>query len=232
MKIYYRISDGSYKKNRLENATKQNCLSNFINEFDKDDCEIIIFADNVSDDTFTWLTSDYPHLQIARTKYGSSAGSFRGVFQDALDKKGNDSSIIYFLEDDYFHSPNSKNILLEGIEKADYVSLYDHPDKYVNKSDGGNPLVENGGEITRVILTESTHWKLTNSSTMTFASKIKTLWDDRDIWRKYTQGSYPRDFDAFMELRKKGRSLITPIPGYSTHCEVEWLSPFTDWRKI
>jgi hypothetical protein len=45
-------------------------------------------------------------------------------------------------------------------------------------------------------------------------------------------GHYPRDFDMFLELRENGVSLMTPIPGYSTHGETNWLSPLTDWSVI
>jgi hypothetical protein len=36
----------------------------------------------------------------------------------------------------------------------------------------------------------------------------------------------------FMALRKKGRVLITPLPGYSTHGVSSWLTSLTDWEKI
>jgi hypothetical protein len=72
---------------------------------------------------------------------------------------------------------------------------------------------------------------MTNSTTMTFAAKVKTLKEDEEILRKYTSGSYPRDFEMFLELRDKSRSLITPIPGYATHGETAWLSPLTDWKE-
>jgi hypothetical protein len=36
----------------------------------------------------------------------------------------------------------------------------------------------------------------------------------------------------FLDLRDKGRSLITPLPGYSTHGETAWLTPLIDWSKI
>ena len=68
---------------------------------------------------------------------------------------------------------------------------------------------------------------------MTFASKVSTLKEDESILRKWTNmGHYPRDFDMFMELRDSGKSLMTSIPGYSTHGETDWLSPLTDWGTI
>jgi hypothetical protein len=163
-----------------------------------------------------------------------NAKSFQIVYEtvcDAYDKnKIPDNTPIYFVEDDYLHLPNSYKVLMEGLERADYCSLYDHNDKYMDPSP--NKYITEGGEETKVILTKSTHWKLTNSTTMTFASTAKILREDKDIWMKWTQGSHPMDFDAFIELRNKGRTLITPIPSYSTHTETMWLAPLIDWSKI
>lgn len=63
---------------------------------------------------------------------------------------------------------------------------------------GGNPQIENGGEITRLVRTEHFHWKLTNSTTMTFGSKGSTIKKDKQIWEKYLLTSYPRDYDTFV----------------------------------
>jgi hypothetical protein len=67
---------------------------------------------------------------------------------------------------------------------------------------------------------------------MTFAAKVKTLREDENILREFTNQIYPRDFDMFLKLRDNGRSLITPIPGYSTHGETKWLSPLINWNDI
>jgi len=45
-------------------------------------------------------------------------------------------------------------------------------------------------------------------------------------------GKCPRDFDMFIHLRKEGRSLLTPIPGYSTHGDIYYLSPLDNWEYI
>ena len=227
MKIYYRLSDHGYQKTKPDYIDNEKCLTNFISVFGKDDIEII--ADNVEDKTYEWLSS--LDLNVERTKLGSGAQSFNYVLDKAV--KLDDDTIVYFVEDDYLHLPTARDILIEGINVgSDYVALYDHPDKYINGNQGGNPFIEDGGEVTKVFRSESCHWKLTNSTTMTFASRVKTLKEDLGIMKTWTIGTYPDDFKMFLELRENGRTLITPLPGYSTHGETQWLSPFTDWSKV
>jgi len=224
MKLIYRISDAGYNKVKPSYIGNENCLSNATKVFDQ--VEWLVIADNTSSPTDEMI-SKY-QSNITKVSVGHGAGTFNLALTEAL--KLNDNEIVYFLENDYLHKPNSLEILLEGFDiGADYVALYDHPDKYI---DGANPYVEGGGEVTKVFLSKSCHWKLTNSTTMTFAAKVKTLRQDEEILRSFTQGSYPRDFEMFLALRDKGRSLITPIPGYATHGETAWLSPLTNWDDI
>jgi len=227
MKVLYRISDGSYKKERFTHATKKGCLENFLKHFPSE--EITIYADNVKDETYDWIMSY--GMDVVRTNGGSSAAGFRIVFDEAL--KLPENEVVYFVEDDYLHLQNSRSVLLEGLERSHYVSLYDHMDKYIPANMGGNPFIDNdAAEVTKVLLTKTTHWKLTNSTTMTFAVKVSTLKEDEGIWRKYTSGTHPHDFKCFLELRGMGRSLTTPIPGYSTHCEPRWAAPLIDWNSV
>jgi hypothetical protein len=144
-----------------------------------------------------------------------------------------DDEVVYFLEDDYLHLDGSRTALLEAIDRADYVTLYDAPDKYVPARMGGNPYIEDdGADPTRVILTKSRHWRLTNSTTMTFATRVKTLREDNDVWKQFTEGNHPHDFQAFLALRAKGRALLSPIPTLSTHCEPAWAAPLVDWSLV
>lgn len=227
MKVLYRISDGSTPKEKFRNATKKYCIENFLKEFPKE--EVIIYADNVKDETFQWITD--LGCDTVRTNGGSSAAGFRIVFDEAL--KLSDDEIVYFVEDDYLHMTNSRQVLLEGLERVNYVSLYDHLDKYMLPAYGGNPYIgDDAAEETKVFLTKHSHWKLTNSTTMTFATTVKVLREDEEVWRKHSTGICPRDFDAFIELREKGRTLATPLPGYSTHCDVQYPSPLIDWETV
>ena len=225
MKIIYRISDAGYSKVKPGYISNEKCLRNAVEVFR--DADWLVIADNCSPETLT-MVEGITDCNIEIVSVGHGAGTFNLALDEALTY--DDNEIVYFLENDYLHKQNSGKVLLEGFNVGyDYVALYDHPDKYIN---GANPYVEDGGEVTRVMLSESCHWKITNSTTMTFAAKVKTLREDEGILRKYTLGEYPRDFEMFLALREKEHGLITPIPGYSTHGETAWLSPLTDWSKI
>jgi hypothetical protein len=237
MRVLYRISDNSYKdKNKLPNATKRRCLQNFMVQWPID--EVIIFMDKCIPETEQFLTeyAELCNLKLISINEGSSAQSFSFVVDYAL-KHFSDDEIVYFVEDDYFHIDYSRQVLLEGIERADYVTLYTHPDKFIPASHGGNPLIGDfGGEETVVIRTKNSYWMLTNSTTLTFATTVGTLREDYEIWKQFCfnthEQTYPRDFDCFLKLREKGRSLIMPLPAFATHTEIAWLSYDVDWEGI
>jgi hypothetical protein len=233
MKIYYRISNNSYRKNRLSNATKENCLENFLHHFNRPENQINIIADNVTDVNLSKFIDSILSDTCKRENTAlNNAHSFRHCLHRAFNE-AIDSELVYFAEDDYLYTTGSFNVLKEGLSISNYVTLYDHPDKYIDGADGGNPQIENGGEITRLVKTETTHWKLTNSTTMTFGTTGATIKKDINIWNKYLETSYPKDYDAFCELIQiHGRSLISCIPGRATHSEIPWLSPFTNWELI
>jgi len=229
MKIIYRISDAGYNKVKPNYINNERCLKNAVEVFK--DAEWSIIADNISVETDNMIQNYISKNYITYVSVGHGAGTFNLALDEAL--KCDDNEIIYFIENDYLHKPKSQKILKEGFGLgASFVALYDHPDKYLDPSQGGNPYCEGSAEDTRVYLTDSCHWKITNSTTMTFAAKVKTLKKVEPILRKWTNESHPNDFQMFLELRENNELLITPLPGYSTHGETAWLTPLTDWSKI
>lgn len=230
MNIFYRISDIGYQKIKPSYINNENCLKNFCNVFSKYLGTMCVIADNISYET-TDMIKRYIKTDIVHTSIGNGAGTFNLALDKALLLPENE--IIYFIENDYLHKFDAPQVLLEGLSlNPSFITLYDHPDKYLDPSQGGNKFCEGKAENTRVYLTESCHWKITNSTTMTFAAKVATLKKYEHILRKWTQGSHPNDFQMFIELMKEEAFLISPIPGYSTHGETAWLSPLTDWSQI
>ena len=228
MKVIYRISDTGYNKVKPEYIENESCLANAVATFGSNN--FLVIADNVSKETDEMIQKYVTKSDIVYVNVGHGAGTFNLALSIALD--WDEDEIVYFLENDYLHKPESNTILEEGFKLgASFVSLYDHPDKYLDPSKGGNPYCTGGAEDTRVYLTDNCHWKITNSTTMTFAAKVSTLERVEDILRKHTSGTHPNDFQMFLELRQKGELLITSIPGYSTHGETAWLSPLTNWEN-
>lgn len=210
MKLFYRISDKSYEKPKLPGANKEICLMNFVSVF-KDfifnESNLTIIADRCDRKTIGMLNSS--GFNVVITDKGN-AGSFLVAMQMALDFS--DDEIVYFCEDDYLHLHNSCKLINEGLKRSDYVTLYDHPDKYTRHY--------NGGEYSKVIKTDSSHWRFTASTCMTFATKIKTIREDKDIWLEHTSGNHPWDHKIFVDLGKKGRKLAVSIPGAACHTDL------------
>lgn len=228
MHVIYRISEGGYPKEKPNYINNKNCFENALRTFNKAYWWVI--ADNVSDETKEYLNSKVKTVEYVNVGHG--AGTFNLALDFALNIP-NTYEVVYFLENDYLHKPEADKILEDGVVDMgfDYVTAYDHPDKYLNPIEGGNPFCSGRAEDTRVYLGEYCHWKLTNSTTMTFASKVKTLKEDEDVLRKWTKETHPFDFQMFMELKQRGRRLASSIPGFATHGETDWLSPLTNWKQ-
>ena len=68
---------------------------------------------------------------------------------------------------------------------------------------------------------------------MSFATFVYRLKEDYELLKKYSSNNITDSYGFFTELlQTKQISTVSSIPGYSTHCEAAWLSPYTDWEKI
>ena len=166
-----------------------------------------VVADRCSDETLNMIKST--GLPVVNTDLGN-AGSLRFALELALE--GSDEDLVYFCEDDYLHLDKAPKLLEEGIRRAEYVTLYDHPDKYTSLYDGG--------EVSKVIKTASSHWRYTVSTCMTFGCRVRTLREDMEIWREFTAGPHPHDHFIFSKLREKRRRLAVCIPGAACHTDL------------
>jgi len=231
VKIYYRLSnlEAGISKKKIANATKKHCLENTIKVFGLNN--ITIMGDRLNDETREFV--EKLGLRLLLVDNGSGSGTFRDALDQAI-KENQDNDIVYLLEDDFLHNTNSAEKLLEPLRVYDcYATLYDHPDKYINATEGGNPFIKGGGEDTKLFKTETHHWKITNSTVMSFAARVSRLKQDYDLLMKYSKGHITDSFNFFCELRQtKGIPVVSSVPGYSTHCESSWLSPFTDWELV
>jgi hypothetical protein len=229
MKIFYRLvpQPAREAKGKLEGATKMGCLYNFLQEFGRD--EVVVLGDTLDEETRREVRG--LGLQLHDNRFKSGGFNFLAGLDLALG--GRDNEDVYLVEDDFVHRPEARDVLLDGLSMgAAYVTLYDHPDKYVSPAAGGNPKVRHGGESTRLLLGSRCHWKVTNSTVMTFAAKVGQLRRDARVIRKYCQGMYPADHAMFRRLSWRGSRVISSVPGYATHAVLQWLTPLVDWNAF
>lgn len=204
--------------------TKKQCFESFYEEFKGE--KIVVIVDNSTDESFDFFKT-FSLFGLIRTSLGNGASAY---FAMEYATENFSDEILYFAEDDYLYkSKKCATLIKEGLELSDYCSLYDHGDKYKNFNSQSNPLLKDVGESTILFRTQSSHWKYTNSTTMTFAAKREVLFEDLSLIKDFCISSIPRDFAMFLELaRVKKRTIATCVPGKSTHFspDKENMSPF------
>ncbi len=206
--IFYRISSNVNQKIRTNGFSKWDCLESLLHAFP--DYKVICVADNCDAVAYDVLKKQ-SFYKLVNTNLGNAA-SFRYLINQEL-KLLQDDDLVYFAEDDYLYRNNADQFLEEGLKYFDYVSLYDHPDKYgVNPSEL-NLLVPKGklSEYTQVIKGKMSLWRTTNSTTMTFGCLVGTVRKDLLIWNLFTRGfRIPRDFYTWILLTCPTRNFLRP----------------------
>jgi hypothetical protein len=218
----YHSNVGGSTFNRPEWWDKERVFQNFKNTFNPETTNYtIIYDKHYGQRNETFLKDEQNVYEI---DCGKESLSFVEATKYILSQDFHDDTIIYFLEDDYVHRPGWDQILMDGFTLPfTYATLYDHGDKYQEMYKDF---------MTKVLHSKLSHWMPTPSTTNTFATKFKTLKEDYLIHQKYSTGYEPSfDHGKFIELHNRGRGLISSIPGYSTHCHKEFLSPCIDWKN-
>lgn len=190
------------------------------------DIDLIVLLDgNKADHHFQFDEVD----NIIEYSGGSDAASFAFCLNTMKHSSLQDDDIVYIVEDDYLHRPNWNVVLREAFDSfnVDYVTLYDHPDKYFL------PMYDD--LQSKILHTQSTHWRTTPSTCNTYAAKWQTFKQHWEVHTKYCDPEHTHDgYDhtKFLDLWSRGSNLISCLPGYSTHCETPFLSPLIDWSNI
>ncbi|HSW72726.1 MAG TPA: hypothetical protein VLG44_04905 [Chlamydiales bacterium] len=223
---YCLYSSISHKKERHSFFSRENCYRNLLaTTKEEKNIEITFFLDTFHGDGNDHFLQNAPY-PVIKIKEGSEAGSFLKMLEHVEKKKLAPDTLIYFLEDDYIHRPGWAKILREGIDLnlAGYITLYDHQDKY-------HP--EYKDLSSQILLSPSTHWRTTPSTTNTFAMLFSTLQSHLDVHREFSiNRKISEDHKKFLALGQKGALLLSPIPGWSTHMEPRYESPCIDWEKV
>ena len=210
----------SKHKERPPGFSQEKCFHNLLDTIDLDKANLTCLLDAPPN------TSHYAdaYSPLIRFERGSEAGSFLFLLDHIASLSLPPNTLIYIVEDDYLHRPNWTEILFDAftIPNVDYATLYDHRDKYFD------PMYRK--LTSKIYATEHCHWRTTPSTTHTFATRVQTLLEDLNIHRHYSLNrTISADHRKFLALQKRGRILVSSLPGYSTHAEPRFASPCTAW---
>jgi hypothetical protein len=220
--IYYRhASTNSVLSSRPEWFSYESCFQNLlntINGYENVQLTLALDGDITSD-----FTQNYQqHFSLFQTNYKSSLQSYRALLEFIKEQSIESSDLIYFLENDYMHVHGWIDKVIELFNTyngLDYVSLYDHNDKYFL------PMYDT--LVSKIFTTNTHHWRTTPSTCGSFIITKQLFDDDYDIWSNAVG-----DHETFLYLnRERGRFVYSPIPGLSTHCMNDLLSPTINWKQ-
>lgn len=211
---------GVHRESRPEWFSKRKCYKSAWDMTDRDPGTFSMHVIYDGDDSplLDYIRhSRTAHDAIRRVAFNSYASI--GAQWDYADTLTGDW--IYFVEDDYLHTPDAGRVFMEGANRFQLFTLYDHLDRYHRTDD-----ITAGAES--IALTESCHWRTAESTCMTWAVS-RSLWEQvRDLARE--RG--PNDRHLFQDLVRRGIRLWQPMPGRATHCMKGYMSPLVDWAKV
>lgn len=214
----------SAHKKRPSWFSREKCFNNLLDTIkDRSEVSVHVLFDGDSSQHFTKSSG----VLVKEIDAKSGAKSFIMSMDYALEV-ADDDTLIYFLEDDYMHVPGWVDVMFEGasIVHDAYLSLYDHNDKYF--------LPQYASLKSQIFTSPRCHWRTTPSTTDTFAIRPSTLKKHYNIMKKWSDIglNYSQDHKRCLELWDNGVPLITSIPGFSTHCEENLLSPVVNWSLL
>ena len=220
------VSSISQHKKRFPGYSRKICFDNFLQTLDRTQANITFILDSAQGNAEEHFLSSSQE-KVIRIHEGGEAKAFLALLDIIASQPLHPDTIVYIVEDDYLHREGWMDILLEGfsLPHVDYVTLYDHQDKYFL------PIYQ--GLRSQIFVTKSCHWRTIPSTTNTFAVRFDTLLEDLRIHRHFSKNrTISADHQKFCRLTNRGRVLVSPMPGFSTHAEPEFASPCIDWARF
>ena len=232
--VIYRVSNSEKPGVRPKYYSKAFCFKTLVDslKFCSEKYSLTsIYDGNLENQEFARIAKTEGDLLNINLK--NNAGSFLFAYKHALNYKPN--NIVYFVEDDYFHLKDAISELGVAFKmiNPDYLTLYDHPVRYAEDYKFGLDLPTNG----TIYFAGHHHWRHQESTCMTFAARVATLTEDKELFQRYNSKDVPEDRELFRRLQglvgyEKGspkRTLIGPMPSLATHLHLPWLAPGIDW---
>lgn len=202
----------------------EKCFQNFLSTIKgKDNIKFHVIMDgNIDSNWVSKYKDSFIGHEIQGGTMEKAAIEMYRIALSLLDEMG-DKDLIYFLENDYLHIDGwDKHVLdvYQSFEGLNYITLYDHLDKYFN------PLYDD--LVSKIFVSNTCHWRTTPSTCGSYIVP-KNIFAEDYINHTTIIG----DHNKWLAINEeKGRFILSPLPGLSTHCMEGLLTPTINWKKI
>lgn len=220
---HYNIT-GTDNKYRPNWFNYEKCFINLLNTIKDKNVDLHLIMDGKVEDN--WIKNYKNHYTSHEITGGSMEAVAPPFFDIVKATPMEENDLVYILENDYLHVSDWVNVILDlykNFSGLSYVSLYDHKDKYFL------PMYDD--LVSKIFISNYCHWRTTPSTCGSYITTRKILNED---FNDHTGVTVPvGDHHKWLFLTEtKNRFIITPIPGLSTHCMEELMSPNIDWKEI
>lgn len=229
IQVFYRHYNTSGRENwRPSWFDYERCFNNFVKTLmGYDNVNVTIIYDGEDESNFIFNYG----FKVVKINAGSDLNSFNQTLDYIQSLNLDNDDIVYLLENDYLHINEWIPKVVDFFEnyKEVYLTLYDHADKYMYGYDDLR---------SKIILGKSHHFRSTPSTCGSFIVRNEVLIDDLKYHKLlpnflYDITNVPVDHGKFLILNTlKNREIYGAIPGLSTHCLNNLLSPNIDWEII
>lgn len=225
LKVFVRWSPRASVLRRPSWYTDTACLHNAAAVLSGPNSDLTLLADGDPPGS----VGDLPWDSVVRLPNGTNSQSFLRSLDFALESC-NPADTLYLVEQDYLHVQEARAVLTDGValNPDGYVTLFDDPLYYWPSTDVAPVSAE-----TRLVVGTTRHWRTAPSTTMTFAAPTWVLSEDYALIDQLMVGTVkPPDRMLWREISRKGRTLLSSVPGAATHVETTALAPLMDWRAL
>lgn len=202
----------------------ENCFKNLLKSIENKNVDLYVVMDGKIESN--WISKYKDYYKSYEITGGDITNVTRGVYGFIESLNLPDDELVYVLENDYLHTNGwvDKVVdLYKNFQGLTYISLYDHNDKYFL------PMYED--LVSKIFATDTHHWRTTPSTCGSYITTSKIFKED---YNDHIGVTVPvGDHHKWLFLSEnKGRFVLTPVPGLSTHCMEGLLSPTVDWSLV
>lgn len=220
------------------------CFKSLYNSIQDCPHRFTILGDRLSEEMQDFFR-EYP-VTLLNEELGNDK-SIRRQIEIALESP--EDEWIYFVEDDYLHTPDAfkwiddlitnRNQYMSTKKAARQIRSFkikldsrplvihtpDYPDRYLPRY----------LRFSLIFLGKYCHWRQVTNTTFTFMMHGKTVRKYKDILLRSSIGADDGYLSRklFAGLRMNGKALcLSPIPGVATHMHEEVMTPLVNWAQI